>query len=44
MLLTTAKLNGVDQNAWLTRILERLDADWPNRLIEDLLPSNHQSA
>jgi len=43
-LLTTAKLIGVDPQAWLTMILERLAADWPNRLIDDLMPWNDQPA
>jgi transposase len=43
-LLATAKLNGVDPHAWLTRTLERLAADWPNRLIDDLMPWNHKTA
>lgn len=43
-LLATAKLNGVDPHAWLTRTLERLAADWPNRLIDDLMPWNHETA
>jgi len=43
-LLTTAKLNGVAPHAWLTTTLERLAADWPNRLIDDLMPWNHQPA
>ena len=43
-LLATAKLNGVDPYAWLTTTLERLAADWPNRLIDDLMPWNHQPA
>lgn len=40
-LLTTAKMNGVDPNAWLTQTLERLAADWPNSKIEDLMPWNY---
>ena len=43
-LLATAKLNGVDPHAWLTKTLERLAADWPNRLIDDLMPWNHKPA
>lgn len=37
-LLTTAKLNGIDPNAWLTVTLQRIADGWPNRQIDDLMP------
>ncbi len=40
-LLTTAKMNGVDPQAWLTQTLERLAAGWPNSKIDDLMPWNY---
>ena len=43
-LLLTCEIHGVDPHAWLTRTLERLAADWPNRLIDDLMPWNHKTA
>jgi transposase len=39
-LLTTAKMNGVDPNAWLTQTLERIASGWPNSQIADLMPWN----
>jgi hypothetical protein len=37
-LLQTAKMNGVDPFAWLTRTLQRIAAGWPNRDLDQLLP------
>lgn len=42
-LIETAKLNGVDPEAWLTDTIARI-ADYPARQIEDLLPWNHRPA
>jgi transposase len=39
-LLTTAKMNGVDPNAWLTQTLERIARGWPNSRMADLMPWN----
>lgn len=39
-LLTTAKMNGVDPNDWLTQTLERVASGWPNSQIADLMPWN----
>jgi len=39
-LLTTAKMNGVDPNAWLTQTLQRIAGGWPNTKIDDLMPWN----
>lgn len=39
-LLTTAKMNGVDPQAWLTQTLERIASGWPNSQIADLMPWN----
>ena len=36
-LIGTARLNGIDPNAWLRDTLEKLPA-WPNRRIDELLP------
>ena len=43
-LLTTAKLNNLDPQAWLKLTLERITAGWPNRELDALLPWNHQTA
>ncbi|MEO8757483.1 MAG: transposase domain-containing protein, partial [Devosia sp.] len=40
-LLATAKLNGVDPQAWLTITLERIANRWPNSDIDALMPWNH---
>ncbi len=42
-LLTTAKLNNVDPQAWLNLTLERIANGWPNRELDALLPWNHQT-
>ena len=42
-LLTTAKLNAVDPEAWLKLTLERIANGWPNRDIDALLPWNYQA-
>jgi transposase len=42
-LLTTAKMNGVDPNAWLTQTLERIANRWPNSKIDDLMPWNFKA-
>ncbi len=42
-LLTTAKMNGVDPNAWLTQTLERIANGWPNSQIDDLMPWNFKA-
>lgn len=39
-LLTTAKMNGVDPNAWLAQTLKSIAAGWPNSQIADLMPWN----
>ena len=39
-LLTTAKMNSVDPNAWLTQTLQRIAGGWPNSQIADLMPWN----
>ncbi len=39
-LLTTAKMNGVDPQPWLTQTLERIATGWPNSQIADLMPWN----
>lgn len=41
-LLATARLNGVDPQAWLALTLERIAAGWPNRDLDKLLPWNVQ--
>ena len=38
-LIQTAKLNGIDSNAWLADVLARLP-DYPAKRIGDLLPWN----
>jgi transposase len=40
-LLTTARINGVDPNAWLKLTLERIAAGWPHRQLDDLMPWNY---
>jgi transposase len=40
-LLTTAKLNDVDPEAWLKLTLERIANGWPNRDLDALLPWNY---
>ena len=42
-LIETAKLNGVDPEAWLTDTISRI-ADHPARRIDDLLPWNYRLA
>jgi len=42
-LLTTAKLNNVDPQAWLKVTLERIANDWPNRELDALLPWNYRA-
>ncbi|MBB4861153.1 transposase [Novosphingobium chloroacetimidivorans] len=42
-LIETAKLNGVDPEAWLRDTINRI-ADHPNRQIDDLLPWNYRAA
>ena len=42
-LVETAKLNGVDPEAWLTDTIARI-ADHPNRRVADLLPWNYRPA
>ena len=42
-LLTTARMNDVDPNAWLTQTLERIANGWPNRGIDALMPWNYRS-
>ena len=42
-LLQTAKMNGVDPVAWLTKTLERIAAGWPNRDLDQLLPWHHHT-
>lgn len=41
-LLATAKLNGVDPQAWLTVTLERIANRWPNSDIDALMPWNYR--
>ena len=36
-LLATAKLNGIDPEAWLVDVLEKLPT-WPNSRLDELLP------
>jgi hypothetical protein len=43
-LLTTAKFNNVDPQAWLKLTLERIATGWPNRELDALLPWKHQTA
>ena len=38
-LVETAKLNGIDPQAWLTHVIQNI-ADYPNKKIDDLLPWN----
>ncbi len=40
-LLQTAKMNGVDPQAWLTQTLERIANGWPNADIDALMPWNY---
>jgi len=40
-LLQTAKMNGVDPQAWLTQTLERIANGWPNAEIDALMPWNY---
>ncbi|RWP30322.1 IS66 family transposase [Mesorhizobium sp.] len=42
-LLQTAKMNGVDPFAWLTKTLERIANGWPNRDLDQLLPWHHHA-
>ncbi|MDH4984438.1 IS66 family transposase [Aminobacter anthyllidis] len=42
-LLQTAKMNGVDPFAWLTKTLKRIAARWPNRDLDQLLPWHHHA-
>jgi transposase len=42
-LIETAKLNGVDPQAWLADVLARLP-DYPAKRIHDLLPWNWKAA
>ena len=42
-LIETAKLNGVDPQAWLTDVLDRID-DHPNKRLAELLPWNWTTA
>ena len=37
-LIETAKLNGVDPQAWLTQPLERIANGWPGSEIDALMP------
>jgi transposase len=41
-LLTTAKMNGVDPNAWLNQTLQRIANGWPNAEIDHLMPWNYR--
>jgi transposase len=43
-LLTTAKLNNVDPQAWLKLTLERIASGWPNRELDALMPWNYHDA
>jgi hypothetical protein len=43
-LLATARLNGVDPQAWLALTLECIAAGWPNRDLDKLLPWNVRQA
>lgn len=43
-LLTTAKLNNVDPQAWLKLTLERIATGWPNRKLDALMPWNDRTA
>jgi len=40
-LLQTAKMNGVDPQAWLTQTLERIANGWPMNEINALMPWNY---
>ncbi len=40
-LLQTAKMNGVDPQAWLTQTLDRIANGWPNADIDALMPWNY---
>lgn len=41
-LLTTAKMNGVDPNAWMAQTLTRIANGWPNPEIDQLMPWNYR--
>ncbi|MEE4239075.1 MAG: transposase domain-containing protein, partial [Anderseniella sp.] len=43
-LITTAKLNSVEPEAWLSDILTRLSDGYPMNRIDDLLPWNWKPA
>jgi hypothetical protein len=43
-LIETAKLSGIDPQAWLTDILTRLVNLWPNNRLDELLPSSWAAA
>ncbi|CAL4867898.1 IS66 family transposase IS292 [Asticcacaulis sp. MM231] len=39
-LIQTAKMNGVNPQAWMTQTLERIANDWPVSRIDELTPWN----
>jgi hypothetical protein len=41
-LLATARLNGVDPQAWLTLTLGHIANSWPNKVLDALLPWNYR--
>ena len=41
-LLATARLNGIDPQAWLSTTLQRIAGGWPNTDLDALMPWNYQ--